>query len=235
MTSILDVVRAHVGRRRKITRAEMRDILTDLAGHGLNMNNGWCGIPQPTNPPASDLAAAWTKMCEGIRVISVLADTDSPRVRYSSSNPGSIRYDDPGSMHPMLRATLMFATADLAEQMGHLRRKAKRVLVVRDDPPTPSADEPDAELISEAREALDNWDPDEAGEGEIAELFAAIYEREPDDDDEFPVDLIFAAPLDAAAAKRVLEVLQGDVVRSCGQLSSVVLATPAPFIKFEST
>lgn len=145
---ILDVVnRSPIGKRHQITRQEMADLLNVLQVQQLvDLNNGWCGIPhmtvdaagqpQPTEPPAAELAAAWAKMCRGIQVISVLADSDPVAARLASSNPGAIRYDDPGSMHPQLRATLMFAPAEMADhpydQIGQLRRKARRVLVVSD-------------------------------------------------------------------------------------------------------
>lgn len=121
---ILDIVRSAIGARRKITRQEMAGILDHLALRGLELNNGWGGPD----------AAGWAESCAGINVISVLADEDSPVARAMSSNPGSIRYDSPGSMHPQLRATLMFAPSELADmpydQIGQLRDKCDRLLVV---------------------------------------------------------------------------------------------------------
>lgn len=122
--TMLDTVRRHVGRRPRITRGEMIAILADLAGDGLGLDNGWGG-------PDAD---GWANMCRGITVVSVLEDGQAFTARAASSNPGSIRYDDPGSMHPMLRAAVMFAPADLADmpydQIGQLRRRAGRVLIV---------------------------------------------------------------------------------------------------------
>lgn len=121
---------AVVGRRWRITRREMADILARLADLGLDLDNGWQG-----RRPDGDHAAAWTEMCCGIRVVSVIAAEDGLLARRGSSNPGDIRYDDPGAMHPLLRAALMFAPATLAElpydQIGQLRRKADRVFLVR--------------------------------------------------------------------------------------------------------
>jgi hypothetical protein len=110
----------------------MRDLLDALARTGLvELDNGW----QPRRDHG-DHAQAWTDACCGICVISVLSERDPVAARLASSNPGSIRYDEPGSMHPLLRATLMFAPASLADhpydQIGQLRAKAKRVLVVTD-------------------------------------------------------------------------------------------------------
>lgn len=133
MTDIKDIARSHVGRRHKISRVEMTAILDDLAARGLvSLDNGWGGPD----------AAGWAKMCDGIQVISVLADDDAPAARAASSNPGSIRYDDPGSMHPLMHATLMFAPDELADhpydQIGQLRNKADRVLIVSADDDAPA-------------------------------------------------------------------------------------------------
>lgn len=119
---MLDIVRARIGERRRITAAEMAAILDDLAAVGLHLDNGWGGPD----------AAGWAKMCKDITVISILTDTDAPEARNASSNPGSIRYDDPGSMHPMMYASLMFAPAALEDLVGQLRRRADVVLVVDD-------------------------------------------------------------------------------------------------------
>ena len=124
MTAIIDTVRTHVGRRHRITRAEMRAILAALAEAQLvELDNGWQQHRQD-----GDHAAAWTDACRGIIVVSVLAPDDAPAARLASSNPGSIRYDSPGGMHPLLRASVMFAPAGL--DAGYLRSKATRVLLV---------------------------------------------------------------------------------------------------------
>lgn len=128
MTTILDIVRARVGRRHKITRGEMRGLLADLATHGLALDNGWAA-PNP----AGDHAQGWADTCADVTVVSVLADDDPVEPRLSSSNPGSIRYDSPGSMHPMLHATLMFCSAECAERrdtVEYLRARAQRLLIV---------------------------------------------------------------------------------------------------------
>ena len=131
MTNILDIVRRHVGRRHKITPREMRDILYSLEAAGLELANGWSGAQ-----PGQDHATAWVAACRDITVISVLDAADPMEPRLSSSNPGSIRYDQPGSMHPMLRATVMFVSPRCVERrdtLDYLRDRADRVLIVRDD------------------------------------------------------------------------------------------------------
>jgi len=131
------VARSPIGRRHKIGRSEMSDLLNVLQIQRLvELDNGWGGSAGKAGAPAAELASAWADTCRGINVISVLADSESPAARNASSNPGSIRFDDPGSMHPLLRATLMFAPAALAQmpygQIARLRTLAKRVLIVED-------------------------------------------------------------------------------------------------------
>jgi hypothetical protein len=62
--------------------------------------------------------------------------------------------------------------------------------------------------IVDAHEALDAWEPDAADEGEIADVFEAIFGRAPDATDD-PVSDIYAAKsaLDASDAERMNEVL----------------------------
>jgi hypothetical protein len=75
----------------------------------------------------------------GIRCVSV----------FNSPDGAHLRYDEPGTMHPMQR-WVMFAPAQLAgykyDQIGQLRRRSVRVIVVRDDPrladPTPPSPPP---------------------------------------------------------------------------------------------
>ena len=145
----LDTVRRIVGRRRKISRREMADILTALAADGVCLANGYVrgtvtyDGPHDTGRPVVDAdgwpvvnvpraARAWANMCCGIRCISV---------DHSGLRDGQVRYDAPGSMHPQQHAEILFAPAELArhedDQIGQLRRHADRVLVVRDDPPLP--------------------------------------------------------------------------------------------------
>lgn len=129
--AILDVVRAIVGRRSRITRAEMRDILGQLnAVGGLDLANDCAGDTTP---------AGWERACRGITVISVQSDAPSYH--------GQIRYDEPGSMAPLQRATLMFVAEALGDyeydQIGQMRRRADRVLIVTGEAeptPTPARD-----------------------------------------------------------------------------------------------
>lgn len=128
--TIIASVRARIGRRHRITATEMRAILGEMATQNLVTLDDW-----PIGRRGTDPAAEWTRACRGITIISVLADTDSPRVRYTSSNPGAIRFDEPGSMHPMLRATLMFAPATMQEHTyDYLRQRCRRLLIVMPEP-----------------------------------------------------------------------------------------------------
>lgn len=62
--------------------------------------------------------------------------------------------------------------------------------------------------VVDANEALDQWEPDEADEDEIAAVFEAIFERAPDKNDDPVSDIYAATPiLDAIEAERVTKVL----------------------------
>jgi hypothetical protein len=130
--AILKVVRAVVGRRCRITRADMRLILADLAAAGLvQLGNGWGGSRPDQSYHAN--AAAWTETCRDLTVVSVLAARQSHPARVASSNPGEIRYDQPGSMHPQMRACVMFMPAGQREgTVEFLRRRCRRLLTVTD-------------------------------------------------------------------------------------------------------
>lgn len=146
---ILAFVRAILGRRYTISRRELRDLLDALDSRRLiELANDWQprirGAARRTMldtrtdaelPP--DLPSGWAQSVRSITVISVLSERDP---RYGS-NPGSIRYDAPGSMHPHLRATLMFVSATAAERretLEYLRDRAARVFIVTDDEASPA-------------------------------------------------------------------------------------------------
>lgn len=129
----LDTVRRLIGRRSKISRQQMADILSALQADGLDLRNGYMRGTVVYDGPDGDTgtatdqqhhgaARAWANACAGITCISV---------------DGYVRYDEPGSM-TYDRRELIFAPAHLAtleyDQVGQLRRRADRVLVVRDDP-----------------------------------------------------------------------------------------------------
>lgn len=135
-TSTLDIIRQHVGRRHQITREQMRAILAALEAQGLDLRN-----PYVAGSLTTDAPTAWERACRGITVVSVDAR--------GSMRDGYVRYDEPGSMHPMQCAELLFAPAALREyehdQIGQLRRHAERVLLVSGEPsrdPDPPAREP---------------------------------------------------------------------------------------------
>ncbi|OFW05630.1 MAG: hypothetical protein A3H96_11255 [Acidobacteria bacterium RIFCSPLOWO2_02_FULL_67_36] len=137
MTTVIDIlgtVRALVGRRRQITRDEMQAILIaihgpalpdrstiggrDADGH-LYMGEEWIRDRDQELPAT---ARAWARLCHGITCVSVF--------------PDGVRYDEPGTMHPLQHAPLTFVAADVVGDecgtIGYLRRHADRVLVVRD-------------------------------------------------------------------------------------------------------
>jgi hypothetical protein len=123
MDNTLDIVRRRVGERDEITRREMSDILTALGAAGLDLRNGFL-------PPALTTPDAWADRCGGIECISVDAG--------GGLRDGYIRFDQPGSMHPMQYAQVLFAPAELAgheyDQIGQMQAHAERVLVVSGEP-----------------------------------------------------------------------------------------------------
>jgi hypothetical protein len=128
MTTILDIIRSAVGRRSRITRAEMCDILAAFAGQGVSLANDSLRDSDSEYAPM-----LWANACTDIITVSVM-----PEHGGAPTYHGRIRYDEPGRMHPMHMADVLFAPATLAgydyDQIGQLRRHARRVLVVSGDP-----------------------------------------------------------------------------------------------------
>ncbi len=130
MTTTLDVVRRIVGRKSKITKDEMGAILMGLVEARLvNLCNGY--VDQTCGDDIFAASIAWTKACCGITCISV----DSRGLR-----DGQVRYDQPGSMHPMQHSEITFAPDGMRDAepgsgstLAYLRRHADRVLVVRQE------------------------------------------------------------------------------------------------------
>lgn len=111
-------------RRQAIRRAEELDHLQPPSVRDADL--------AAMRPTVEELAQGWAE-CARHSIVSVLADTD-PRL---GSNPGDIRYDNGlGPMHPQMRATVMFAAARYRnseyDQVGQMRERAKRVLLVSD-------------------------------------------------------------------------------------------------------
>lgn len=130
MTTTLDVVRRIVGRKSKITKDEMGAILMVLVEERLvNLCNGYVRDTCGNDILAASIA--WCKACHGISCISV----DSRGLR-----DGQVRYDQPGSMHPMQHSEITFAPDGMRDAepgsgstLRYLRQHADRVLVVRQD------------------------------------------------------------------------------------------------------
>lgn len=146
--STLDIVRSIVGRRHKITREEMVAILmalpTDLVQASTITSRSREGRlyvgPQWVSDPADEsraTARAWERACRQITCISVLPGSYYDRADNLVEGL-SVRYDEPGSMHPLQRADILFAPEALEgheyDQIGQLRKHAQRVLIVRGEP-----------------------------------------------------------------------------------------------------
>jgi hypothetical protein len=164
MSEIIDIVRARIGRRHKITRQEMASILDDLAAAGLHLGNDcvpttWLydadGI---ATGPSPDASRAWAEACRGITCISVM-----PADGGGATWHGHVRYDQPGSLHPMHQAEVMFVSSEQEgrryDPIGYLRGHAKRVLIVDADselPPLPPSPQElrEEEMRAERQSAL---------------------------------------------------------------------------------
>lgn len=124
--TLLELTQATFGRRHTIRRDELRDFLALLAAKDFDLSgDGYA-------PAGDDAATAWAALCDDSTTVSLIeTDPGAP----ASVNQGSIRYDQPGQMYPGFRATVMFAPASLRDhpydQIGQLRRRCRRLLVVR--------------------------------------------------------------------------------------------------------
>lgn len=104
-TDVLRIVREHVGRRHRISRDEMVEILAAIGEAGVPLANGYVpGTMYDTDwHEHSDhrrAARAWEQICRDSTVISVGADL----------RDGNVRYDQPGSMHPLQHAATTSTT-----------------------------------------------------------------------------------------------------------------------------
>lgn len=139
---IIRMTSSVVGRSARISREQMRNVLIALANAGIDLRNDSVPDTFDRTPDGSEVdgpqneaqiaraARAWANACRRITVISVKPSGAVPH--------GDVRFDDPGQMAPRQRAAIMFAPAGLEgveyDQIGQLRRKAQRVLIVKDDP-----------------------------------------------------------------------------------------------------
>lgn len=131
------VVSARIGRRRVIDQGEMAALLEDFARIGLSLAND-CILPGRDSP------TEWARACCGLTLISVLAHGTTPH--------GSVRYDEPGSLHPLHHAAVMFVPLPLSQrdETGYLARHCRRLLRVRaGELPEPEAQVPAPERRSE--------------------------------------------------------------------------------------
>ena len=130
MTTTLDVVRRVVGRKSKITKDEMGAILMGLVEARLvNLCNSY--VLHTCGDDILAASIAWSKACRRITCISV----DSHGLR-----DGQVRYDEPGSMHPLQHSEITFAPDGMPDAepgsgstLAYLRQHADRVLVVRQE------------------------------------------------------------------------------------------------------
>lgn len=128
MTTLIEHVRRHIGRRHRINRDEMAMLLHALIIEcRLDVQNDYMarskGHPRHLPVPAPTVAEAWAEACRDITCVSVVAD--------ESASDKYIRYDQPGSIDPMMHATLMFAPDGL-DDYDYLRQHCDRLLIVEE-------------------------------------------------------------------------------------------------------
>jgi hypothetical protein len=124
MPATKEVIRAYIGRRRRISRAEMKFLLIKLHAAGLDLANDY--VPGSRNAP-DIAAAAWANAVNDENVISASMD--------GWLRDGQVRYDQPGCILPMQRAEVMFISEGMRKDdrwdVGHFcRTHARRTLVV---------------------------------------------------------------------------------------------------------
>lgn len=112
-SDLIKMARRVVGRRWRITRAEAAEIVDRCIAAGVD----------PRNSCARDITADdWVRSVRGITCVSIAP--------VGGNSDGEMRYDQPGSMHPMMRCAITL-TED-AESVPYLRHRARRVLLVID-------------------------------------------------------------------------------------------------------
>ena len=122
------ILRDYIGRRHRITPAEMIELLTRLGAAGLDLGNGYVSgtVGRRWDEPASvEIAsAAWEAACRDITIVCLQS---------AGLDDGCVRYDQAGSMHPKQRSEIIFARRDAGRGgWDYLRRRCARLLIVDD-------------------------------------------------------------------------------------------------------
>ena len=125
MRPIIEIVREKIGRRHKITSAELESILRavhrecgrDSLANGYVARSGDSVTERPW--------LAWMAILRGITLVSFGRDL----------RDGWMRYDQPGSMNPSQHAALTFVRDGgvRSDSIEYLRRHCDRLLIVADD------------------------------------------------------------------------------------------------------
>jgi hypothetical protein len=125
MKPIIEIVRERVGRRNKITSAEMDSILRAIhAEYGKDsLANGY--VPRSFDEVSNRPWLAWMALLRGITVVSF----------GQALRDGWMRYDQPGSMNPSQHAALSFVREGGVSEgtIPYLREHSDRLLIVADD------------------------------------------------------------------------------------------------------
>lgn len=156
MTKTATIISDTIGRKRIITRAEMETLLLALHEAGLDLSNAYVANSQKSPEIA---AVAWAKSVEGITIISA-----SIEGRGLGHSDGCVRYDQPGSMHPMQKAEVMFVPENIENAFQppsyareFMTRHADRTLIVRREEPVPVIPDPDAGKVRNVCDNGHSW------------------------------------------------------------------------------
>jgi hypothetical protein len=129
---ILDIVKEKLGRRRKISRQEMAEILSQYHNGGGEL----CGeaIGKLISPDESEseyvdrTIKKWVEFVKGITLVSITQSLTNPH--------GDVRHDQPGTIAPGSKFSVLFCSGDV--DAAYIRTKAERVIILDDSPPRPS-------------------------------------------------------------------------------------------------
>lgn len=114
---------AMYGKRRAITRAELRDYLLAAQQDGLDVVE-YFGRLYGTDAPVYDVAESARRIANIPRDITILS---------LGGNVRDIQYDQPGTMHPQQFAALTFVASEKLRGDEYIQRHAQRVVRIDGD------------------------------------------------------------------------------------------------------
>ena len=114
--TIDDHLAAAFGDRETITRDDLRAWLA------MRATNGAIDLPGIGREISADAPTNWANAVRNIVFVSLFDEPDGP---------ASIRYDEPGSMHPMQRASVSFVSDSMPTgSIDYIRDHCERLIIV---------------------------------------------------------------------------------------------------------